>query len=496
MSSSIDEGYSNEGFPELFPTVAEDSEQMKSTQERIQRRVLKLLYFVQTGAAAGLIKFLPVFLAQRLGFSATQIGISTIVQSIANFVGGMFWGRFADVTGKYKWTMIFTNAVSVALAFMFDFHSLWSGFTAFLFLYANYAFFGSCWGTLVDAVAVIGAGVNYGRLRLWAAIGWGSLAVVTGMLIDLTNIGIIFVTFGVGMAISTIIVILYFDDPKRSNPDAYESTRKSSDGHLSASVQPEAPATLATILYSSEVVLLLLDLFIQGVLQAFVETYLYVYLDEVYHCPGYFLGLCTLVAAVFELPVFYYSNILIARFGCKGLLTFAQIVYTIRVVAYIYIPNNSSLLGYWLFVLTEPLHAFVFAAMWVAAVEYSRLLAPNEHQGMMQALVRGTYYFIGNGFGSLLGGYLIDSKGGGADGYHFMFWFGAISMVSWSLSWQALMCIEKTCKSSCNSNESKSTHATLQHDELYNGVIADMDSGVTTPSQSTLNSRLLSPDDF
>jgi PPP family 3-phenylpropionic acid transporter len=495
MSPSIDEGYNTQGLPELIPPVTKENEQTKSIQERTQRRVLKLLYFVQTGAAAGLIKFLPVFLAQRLAFSATQIGISTIVQSIANFIGGMFWGRFADVTGRYKWTMIFTNAVSVALAFMFDFPTLWTGFTAFLFLYANYAFFGSCWGTLVDAVAVIGAGVNYGRLRLWAAIGWGSLAVITGMLIDLTNIGIIFVTFGVGMAISTIIVILYFDDPKRNNSDAYESTRKS-DSTSGASDQPGSPATLKTILCSCEVVLLLLDLFIQGVLQAFVETYLYVYLDEVYHCPGYFLGLCTLVAALFELPVFYYSDVLIARFGCKGLLTFAQIVYTIRVVAYIYIPNNSSLLGYWLFVLTEPLHAFVFAAMWVAAVEYSRLLAPNEHQGMMQALVRGTYYFIGNGFGSLLGGYLIDSKGGGADGYHYMFWFGAVSMVSWSLSWQALMCIERICKTLCTSKKSNSAGATLQYDECHDRAITDTEPGITSPSHSTLNSRLLSPDDF
>ena len=39
-----------------------------------QRCVLKGLYFVQTGAAAGLVKFLPVYLESMVGLSPTQIG--------------------------------------------------------------------------------------------------------------------------------------------------------------------------------------------------------------------------------------------------------------------------------------------------------------------------------------------------------------------------------------------------------------------------------------
>ena len=122
-------------------------------------------------------------------------------------------------------------------------------------------------------------------------------------------------------------------------------------------------APLSSILCRTEVALLLINLFVQGVLVAFVESFLYVYLSEVYNCPSYFLGLCTCVAAAFECPVFYYSEDLIARFGVKGLLTIAQFLYASRVFAYTLIPNNSSVFGYWLFLLTEPLHAFVFAAM-------------------------------------------------------------------------------------------------------------------------------------
>ena len=135
-----------------------------------------------------------------------------------------------------------------------------------------------------------------------------------------------------------------------------------------------------------EAPILLLNLFLQGTLVAFVESFLYVYLDEVYACPGFFLGLCTFVAAVFELPVFYYAEAIIARVGVKGILTFAQFLYATRVWCYTVIPksdvNVCSLVGgscpvkgYWFFQLLEPSHAFVSS---VAAVGLVYIHEPEQ----------------------------------------------------------------------------------------------------------------------
>jgi len=450
----------------------------EEAKKKRQRWVLKLLYFVQTGAAAGLVKFLPVFFAKRLDLSATEIGITLVVGNVANFVGGVFWGRLADVTGRYKMTMVVTNAASVFFNFCLLANSVTNTFWLFLCDFVLASFFGSCWGTLVDAVAVIGsdAGSSYGKLRLWAAIGWGTLSLATGYLIDLTDIGIIFATFGVGMAIAVILVMLFFSDPEKlkqrqkqqPSPDAenFDLVVKEADLEDSttfANNEPtaEAPrssgAELRAILCRTEVALLLTNLFVQGVLVAFVESFLYVYLAQVYKVPGFFMGLCTCVAAAFECPVFFYSEELLKTLGIKGVLTLAQFLYAVRVWAYTYIPNNSSASGYWLFLLTEPLHAFVFAAMWSAAVEYSRLLAPSEHQGTMQALVRGLYYFIGNGVGSVLGGLIIDSKGGGAAGFHLMYRFGGTAMAIWSVTWHLLMCLDASCYGRKNKGPSPTT---------------------------------------
>ena len=402
---------------------------------------------MQTGAAAGLIKFLLVYMAKALNFSATQIGITVVVGSVANFAGGIFWGSFADRTGKYKWTMLSTNALSVVLACCFTLKIIAENFFVFLFDFVLYAFFGSCWGTLVDAVAVIGksqGGGSYGKLRLWAAVGWGTMAVLTGWLIDVTEIRVIFVTFTCGMALSSVIVAVYFSDPSLEKHEA--GTEVIGDGTAKEVPHDSSDLNLRGILCKTEVFLLLLNLFIQGVLVAFVETYLYVYLAKVYKVPGFFMGLCTCVAAAFECPVFYYSEELIRKFGVKGLLTIAQFLYAGRVYLYTIIPNNSTFTGYWLFLFTEPLHALVFAAMWSAAVEYSRIIAPPQHQGTMQALVRGTYYFVGNGVGSILGGLIIDYKGGGENGYHLMYRFGGVAMGLWSVTWHFLMFIDSRCR--------------------------------------------------
>ena len=162
-------------------------------------------------------------------------------------------------------------------------------------------------------------------------------------------------------------------------------------------------------------------------------------------------GLCTCVAAAFECPVFYYRSVLRRAdtkvWGERSFDNRSALVRRPCLFVRTAIPNNSTFTGYWwLFLFTEPLHAFVFAAMWSAAVECSRIIAPSQHQGVMQALVRGTYYFVGNGVGSILGGLIIDYKGGGENGYHLMYRFGGVAMGLWSVTWHFLMFIDSRCR--------------------------------------------------
>ena len=107
-------GVSDDAFDTKKPGEVSSADQVTEDEARAasaaasaaakQRCVLKGLYFIQTGAAAGLQKFLPVYLEQAVKLSPTEIGTMLVAGQITNFFGGLFWGRAADVTGKYKIT--------------------------------------------------------------------------------------------------------------------------------------------------------------------------------------------------------------------------------------------------------------------------------------------------------------------------------------------------------------------------------------------------------
>ena len=148
-----------------------------------------------------------------------------------------------------------------------------------------------------------------------------------------------------------------------------------------------------------------------------------------------FLGLLILIAAVFEIPVFLYASRVIERIGVRPCLVGAQLLFALRCSAYATLARYAkSTHGYLWFVLLEPSHALTFAMMWSAAVEYARRAAPPERQGTAQALVRGAYYYLGVGTGSVVAGRIIRARG-----YEFLYELGACAMVIWAALWAVLL---------------------------------------------------------
>jgi MFS family permease len=378
-SRAINSSTTNYGSLDEEPSK-EGGKAAASSSKATQRWVLKILFFIVTGASGGLKKFLPVFFALRLNLSATQIGIALVVGNVVTFLSGMVWGRLADVTGRYKAIMLVTAAFGAVINFGLLTTTITNSFWLLNCVYGLSTFFTSAWSTLVDAVAVIGSdpGGGYGKIRLWSAAGWGTLSITTGVMVDYVGIGYIFAIFAFWMGLGSALVAYYFQDPQTDHHRRKAKPPSSSNKHLSleeakvqsgddtnAAEKQDPPAgkavTLTEVLQQKGVLLLLTNLFIQGTLLGFVESFLYVYLAQIYHAPVYFMGLCTFVASICECPVFYYSEQLLARVGIKGLLTISQWCYATRVWIYTIIPVSHG--GYWPFLLTEPSHAFVVAGM-------------------------------------------------------------------------------------------------------------------------------------
>ena len=277
-------------------------------------------------------------------------------------------------------------------------------------------------GTLIVAIAVVSqtsGGASYGSLRLWAAIGWGLAAVGMGAGVDRYGFSAVFVAYAIGTGLSSVLVVACFENPKKPS--------RGDDA---------AAASLASVFLVAPVPLYFLNFFVHGCLAAFVESYLLLFVATEWPAtPNWFLGLLILIAAVFEIPVFLYASRVIERVGVRPCLVGAQLLFALRCTAYATLARYAkSTHGYLWFVLLEPSHALTFAMMWSAAVEYARRAAPPERQGTAQALVRGAYYYLGVGTGSVIGGRVIRARG-----YEFLYEVGASAMLAWAAVWAVLL---------------------------------------------------------
>lgn len=252
------------------PIAASNEAPDESEEGKKQRRryywTMALLNLLETGAAAGVSKFTPLFLAAR-GLDVAQVGVVLAIAQVCRFLGGLVFGRVADKTGRFRGVLLWTNFISVVLALSTtSLVAPWRGLRGWLrvvvlaLLVDGYAFFTSPSGTLIDAIAVVAqtsGGASYGSLRLWAAIGWGLAAVGMGAGVDKWGFSAVFIAYGIGTALSSALVVACFENPKPRRVNA-----------------AAAPASLASVFLVAPVPLYFLNFFIHGCLAAFVESYL------------------------------------------------------------------------------------------------------------------------------------------------------------------------------------------------------------------------------
>ena len=100
----------------------------------------------------------------------------------------------------------------------------------------------------------------------------------------------------------------------------------------------------------------------------------------------------------------HHSDWLLKRFNNHQLMTASCLAYIFRVIWY------TSTTNPWMVLVVEPLHGITFACKALAAVHYAAELAPPGLQTSAQGL-SNTVQCMGVITGSVLGGYLMDTRG-------------------------------------------------------------------------------------
>lgn len=240
-----------------------------------------------------------------------------------------------------------------------------------------------CSAGILDAYAldVLDAPQLYGRLRLWGSVGWGCGALAMGIINDHFGFGPNFIVFGVANLLRIVLL-----------------------GSLVPEYDSKSPRfdDLSAVLASSAFLVLMAEVLVFGMAIGVVERLLFVYVVDDLKGSTTLCGLVVFVSSLCNIPIFQNAAWFLRVVGHHRLMLLSQFCYFTRVVGYTLLRPQTA---YFILVL-ETLHGFTFAALWIAAVEQTRRLAPDGWQSTFQSLLQTVYYSLGPGLGALTGGFL------------------------------------------------------------------------------------------
>jgi MFS transporter, PPP family, 3-phenylpropionic acid transporter len=360
-------------------------EAQASSRPLVGRQLLapKVYYFCFYGAMAFLVPFLVLHYRQ-IGLSSSQIGLLTGIGPLATLVSAPLWGALADAKQQHKRLLLVAITGSMAMVLALSYAT---SLFVLLPVVVGYAFFSAPIMPLVDnsVMALLGERKErYGKQRMWGALGWGISGALAGVIIQQTGLGAAFVGFLVIMGA----------------------------GLIAAAYLTVTPATIggtfwakARVLASNrQLAVFLATVFVSSIAMGVTNFFLFLYLEDL-GATTTLMGLSLTVATVSELPIFFFSDSFLRRWGAKGLLSIALFAQVLRMVSYALMPTA------WFVLPIHLLHGLTFSAMWVAGVSYANEIAPPGMGATAQGLFTATTMGLGAAGGAVIGGLLYDRIG-------------------------------------------------------------------------------------
>ena len=341
-------------------------------------------YFLNYAAFAALIPFFVIFY-QTLGFNGTQIGLLTGVPPLITLVCAPLGTALADSTHRHKLIMGLGLASAVVMAILLP---AFASFAVVFAIIALYNIFISPVGSLADSATMTMLGdekAKYGRIRLGGTIGWGVFAPIAGVFVQNYGLNIAFWMFAAIM-LANLFVSQNFDFGKHED-------HASSNGGMK------------TLLTNRKWIFFLLASFVGGLGAFSVASYLYPYMAELGATKTQ-MGIASFVATATELPIFFFGNRLVKRFGSQRLFLSALALMGVRSLLF----AGASVS--WMVYVIQALGGMMFPAMWLAGVSYAEENAPIGLKSTAQGLFSAMSFGFGSAVGGFIGGILLESMGG------------------------------------------------------------------------------------
>ena len=343
--------------------------------------IFYLLFFA--AASFTLPWIVPYF--QELGFSGVQIGLLIGMVPLVALFGAPLWTGLADIKGLHKRIMSLTILGAIVFASMYP---LFKTLTPIIFLGFLYALFSSPITSFADSstmVMLAGEKAMYGRVRLGGTIGWGLVAPLAGLIIQ--SYGLRWAFWGYAIIMLLVFIV---------------SQRFTFGGRVA---NVSFKGDIQKLITNRRWVFFLCLAFVSGVGFASINSYLFPYMEEL-GASRLTMSIALTISTIGELPILFFANRLLKRFGAYGLLRLGMTVTGVRLLLYAWLNFPAGILIFQL------LNGMTFPMVWVAGVSYADENAPIGMKATAQGLFGAMVFGFGAAAGGLVGGLLLGSIGG------------------------------------------------------------------------------------
>lgn len=368
--------------------------------------LFRILYFLIYATGASFFPYINLYYRQA-GMSGTQIGLLASMAPLVMLFTQPLWGIISDVTEPKKVLLLLLGmGMLVPLGYL-----RFSGFWPFLFLGFTFFFFRSPLPAITDSLVlehIESQGGSYGNLRLWGAVGWSSLSLIIGQIIQSAGLRSIFYATCLGTAIAFTIV------SRMKYQRSLSRREKRTDGFF---------RNLGQLLKNRQLVIFLSLVFLLHMATASIWSFLAIYLDII-HTSRTLMGIAFMMEGLSEIPLYLLAGKISRRWGLKITLVISFFLYSLRMSLYSFIRTPA------LAIAVQGLHGPGFALFLVSSVEYVNRQTPRDFRTTGQSLFWAVFFGLASIVGNNLAGIIFDRAGI----FRLYLFSGAVGLLATSLA--------------------------------------------------------------
>lgn len=266
---------------------------------------------------------------------------------------------------------------------------------------------------------------KYGMHRVWSSFAFILLPIIVTLAVDNTtclfglslhSFMLHFYLFGVFLGITFLLAFFY----PMSTSEKYKYASKVGKG-------------MKIVCCSSRGLLYSITLLIMGIVYSSYYNFLFWMLIDM-GSKEITLGLCLTIAALAEIPMLLFNDMLVKKIGNGGVVALSVFLLSGRVLYYSFLPTPWAVLP------AELLHAFTHTATWWAVLSSPSFNVSPALSRSIRSIFSSIYFGIGFAVGSIVSGLIYDHFGSAI-----LFQAGAVMAIAW---FPVLLCAVMCCRES------------------------------------------------